>query len=114
MSAQKIHLVKGDTAPALTARLSNADGYQDLTGATVTMRLKPSTADPVLEITVDVDPDQTANKGKVSHEWELEETNEALSYIVEFVVIFSDGTQETFPVLANDVPSIVIRELKTA
>jgi hypothetical protein len=113
MSASHIHLVVGDTAPPLSATLSNADGVQDLTGVTsVIMRLKPSTGGTVLEIEMDVDADPTT--GIVTHDWQTAETNAVLKYTVEFVVTFADGTIETFPNEANAVPSINIRERKTA
>jgi hypothetical protein len=113
MAAQTIHLVVDDTAPALSATLSNAVGPQDLTAATVVGRFKSNIAgDPVLEITMDIDADPTT--GKVSHVWQTSETNRVLKYTVEFVVTFAGGKIETFPVLANDVPSIDIRQRKTA
>jgi hypothetical protein len=113
MSAQQIHLVVDDTAPPLIATLSNANGPQDLTAAVVVGRFKSSiSGDPVLEITMDIDADPTT--GKVSHVWATNETNRVLKYTVEFVVTFADGTIETFPVLAGDVPSIDIRQRKTA
>jgi hypothetical protein len=113
MSAQQIHFVIFDTAPPLRATLANADGPQDLTATqSVIMRLKPNTGDPVLEIAMDVDADPTT--GVVTHAWQTAETNAVLKYTVEFVVTFADGTIETFPVLPNDVPSIAIRERKTA
>lgn len=112
MSAQTIHLVVNDTAPPLRATLSNADGVQDLTGATVVMRLKPSDGSTVLEIPMDLAADPTT--GVVTHDWDPSETDAVLSYKVEFVVTFADLTVETFPNEANDVPSISIRARKTA
>lgn len=113
MSASKIDLVVDDTAPPLTATLANATGPQDLTGATVVARLKSNiVGDPVLEIPMDLDADPTT--GKVSHVWQTAETNRVLKYTVEFVVTFADATIETFPNEAGDVPSIVIRQRKTA
>jgi hypothetical protein len=118
MSASQIHLVVGDTAPPLRATLANADGPQDLTGViSVIARLKPNVSPgTVLEITMDVDPDQTegGNRGVVTHEWDPSETDAVLKYTVEFVVTFADGGVETFPNEVKDVPSINIRERKTA
>lgn len=111
MSVQTIHLVAGDTAPALRATLANADGPQDLTAAAVVMRLKPSDGSAVLALPVDIESPATA--GVVSHVWDPTETDEALSYKVEFVVTFADLTVETFPVLVGDVPTIAIRARKT-
>jgi hypothetical protein len=113
MPAQQIQLVIDDTAPPLVATLTNAAGAQDLTGATVVARLKSSIAgDAVLEIPMDLDADPTT--GRVSHAWEVSETNRVLKYTVEFVVTFADGSVETFPNESNQVPSIVFRERKTA
>jgi len=112
MAAQTIHLVVGDTAPPLEATLSNADGPQDLTGASVVMRLKPNVANAeTLEIDMDIDDDPTT--GKISHAWEESETAEAVTYKAEFVVTFADDTVATFPLQGNDVPTIAIRARKT-
>lgn len=111
MSASQIHLVIGDTAPPLTATLSNADGPQDLTGASVVARLKRSTDGEVVEVTMDIAADPTT--GVVTHAWDPTETDEVLKYTVEFVVTFADGGVETFPNESSDVPSIAIRQLKT-
>jgi hypothetical protein len=114
MSAQQIHFVIFDTAPPLRATLSNANGVQDLTGVTsVIGRFKPNVSPgTTLEIPMDVDADPTT--GVVTHEWQTAETNAVLKYTVEFVVTFANGTIETFPNEANAVPSINIRERKTA
>jgi hypothetical protein len=113
MAATNIQLVVDDTAPALVATLANANGPQDLTGASVVARLKSSIpGDPILQIAMTIDADPTT--GKVSHVWATNETNRVLKYTVEFVVTFAGGGIETFPVLPGDVPSIVIRERKTA
>jgi hypothetical protein len=111
MSASQIHLVVGDTAPPLRATLANADGPQDLTGATVVARLKRSTDGEVVQVTMDIDDDPTS--GVVTHDWDPAETDEVLKYTVEFVVTFSGGGVETFPVESGDVPTINIRQRKT-
>lgn len=110
--SQTIHLVVGDTAPPLRVTLANADGPQDLTAATVVMRLKRSDSGTVTEIEMDLDADPTT--GVVTHEWEPAETEDVISYKVEFIVTFADGTVETFPNLSADVPTIQLRALKTA
>jgi hypothetical protein len=111
MTASQIHLVVGDTAPPLTATLTNARGAQDLTGATVVARLKRSTDGDVVEVTMDIDDDPTT--GVVTHEWDPTETAEVLKYTVEFVVTFANDTVETFPNESKDVPTISIRARQT-
>lgn len=111
MSASPIHLMVGDTAPPLRVTLSNADGPQDLTGASVVMRLKPNTGDPVLEVDMDIDGDPTT--GVVTHSWEPSETAVALRYTAEFVVTFADDTVQTFPNDPSQAPTISIRARRT-
>jgi ketosteroid isomerase-like protein len=111
MSASQIHLVVGDTAPPLTATLTNARGPQDLTGATVVARLKRSTDGDVVEVTMDLAADPTT--GVVTHDWDPSETDEVLRYTTEFVVTFANGTVETFPNESKDVPTISIRAKQT-
>lgn len=110
--SQTIHLVVGDTAPALRVTLANAEGPQDLTGASVVMRLKRSDSGTVTEIAMDLAADPTT--GVVTHVWNPAETVDVISYKVEFVVTFANATVETFPNLAADVPTIQLRALKTA
>lgn len=112
--SQTLHLVAGDTAPTFRTVLSNADGPQDLTAVdSVVMRMKPPTGD-VVDIDMDVDPDQTANKGVVTHDWTPDEVAEAISYTVEFIVTYADETEQTFPLAGSDVPKISFRARKTA
>jgi hypothetical protein len=112
MPASQIHVVVGDTAPPLRATLSNADGPQDLTGATVVLRLKPNTGGPVLEVDMDIDADPTT--GVVTHTWDPSETAAALRYTAEFVVTFADETVQTFPNESSQAPTISIRARRTA
>lgn len=110
MAVQSITLVVGDTAPPLRATLSNANGPQDLTGATVVARLRRSIDGDLVEVDMDV---EDAEAGIITHTWDASETDEALSYKVEFVVTFADGTIETWPNLASNVPLVVVRQRKT-
>lgn len=112
MPAQTIHLVQGDTKPDLVVTLANANGPQDLTGATVQMRLKSSIAtDPILTANMTVDVPATA--GQVRYVWQPSDTAVPKVYTAEFVVTFAGGGVETFPVLDNTVPMIEIRKKRT-
>ncbi len=110
--AQTLDLVVFDTAPPLRATLSNDDGVQDLTGATVVMRLKPNNGTTVLEIPMDIDADPTT--GVVTHDWAAIETGTVLSYKAEFIVTYANNTIEAFPNEKSDVPSIKFRQRETA
>lgn len=110
--AARVYLVVGDTSPDLVATLYNADGPQDLTGASVVMRLKPSNGGAVQTVAMDIDEPETA--GVVRHAWDAEETASAVRYAVEFVVTYADTGQQTFPLKPADVPTITIRAAATA
>jgi len=88
---------QNDTSPPLTAQLTNANGPQDLTGATVTMsmRLQGSSANKISDAACSIVGNPTL--GNVQYNWQAGDTNTAGVFAVEFRVTFSNGTIATFP-----------------
>lgn len=87
----------GDTAPALTATLYDGTTPLNLTGASVTLRMRAvGFALPVLDDVpaVIVAPPED---GKVSYSWQTGDTDEPGDFEVEWTVTFAGGAVQTFP-----------------
>lgn len=102
-----IEIKKLDTAPTQRWRLDNADGPQNLTGATVTMILEDGRS-------FDVDVDSPTTGGIVS----LDVSEPAVAAAVgkhqfEFLVVYADLTQQRFP-SGLDRPSLVVHPIYEA
>lgn len=98
---------QGDTAPALTAQLTQNGTPVNLTGATVEFRMAPhgtktTTVDGTATLT-------DATNGKVSYPWKASDTATPGDYDFMFVVTFSDGSKESFP-NGSTKPSLNISE----
>lgn len=93
----------GDTAPVVQATLLDADSVPvDIAGASVSfiMAASPGGGTPVVDaaaVNAQVDTGVDGSKGKVVYEWAPADTATAGAYVVEFEVVFSDGSVQTFP-----------------
>lgn len=92
-------LAEGDTAGAITAVLSNADGVQDLTGATVVLHLKKRSTGATLTAACTV---TAAASGAISIPGSVRTAWLAGVYDVEFVVTYADSSVDIFPSVAAD------------
>ena len=90
------YLKTGDTSPALSVTLKDADGNAvDLTGATVVFNMNNEDDEQVIDrgaCTILV-----AASGTVKYSWSAADTATAGYYTAEFEVTYSDTTVETFP-----------------
>lgn len=87
---------KGDTNPALKARLKDVNGRNvDITGSNVDFHMRPEGENEkkiqaVATIT-------NAQNGEVEYDWEVGDTDDPGRYEAEFQVNYSNGDVETFP-----------------
>jgi len=90
------HLKRGDTGPSLQGSIVDDEGNAvNITGASVQFHMRQRGSG-----SVKVDKPATisnASEGDVIYNWEVEDTNEAGIFEIEWEVTFSDGTVETFP-----------------
>lgn len=94
------YVKQGSTAAILTATLKDADGAAvSLTGATVKFSMRPAgNMTPKVNLaTATPDPDQTANKGKVTYPWVAADVDTPGDYEAEFKVTFPDTKIQRFP-----------------
>lgn len=91
---------RGDTAPVFQRRLKNELGevidLNDVTDVDFHMRDEryESIVDDNLSGNVQI---ADADKGEAAYEWQSGDTDAIGTYMAEFVITFSDGTQRTFP-----------------
>lgn len=91
-----ISIMQGDTAPDHRALLEDDAGPVDLSGSTVTMKMKPvdgGVSSAALPCTVD----SVAGVGWIRHVWVTGETSVPGVYWIEYLVVFANGKQETWP-----------------
>jgi hypothetical protein len=90
------YLKAGDTAPMLTATLTDAEEKPiDLTGSDVAFHLlEPRGGATVLDTPASI---PSPDDGTVAYEWADTDTDESGRYRAEFRVTYPDGTVETFP-----------------
>lgn len=99
--SRTVTVVEGDTAQAIVATLSNADGAQDLTGATVMFRAKdPVTGRSITEVEADILSPATA--GRVSVPGTERAAWRAGGYVPEYVVTYADSSVDIFPCEDDD------------
>ena len=99
MSSFDFAIKRGDRKPDLIVTLKDASGNAvDLTGATALFNMRVISG-AVLKVNASavVDPDQVANKGKVSYAWLAADTDTAGVYEGEFEMTFAGGLAQTFP-----------------
>ena len=99
MSHFDFAIKKGDLLPLIVATLKDGTGAAvDLTGAAAKfiMRLVGAATTKV-NATATIDPDQVANKGKVSYTWVTADTDTAGIYQAEWQITFSGAKPQTFP-----------------
>ena len=90
---------EGDRLPPLEFTCEDADGPVDLSGATLTVRLKSQrTGLSVLTATATMEADQVANKGQGYYNWSDGDTSgKAGDHDAVVHVSFASGRAETFP-----------------
>lgn len=93
---------QGEVGKVLTGVLSDEDGELNLTGWTVTVTASPSVGGtPVIDdAACTVDPDQSANRGKVSLTLNSTTANIAANengYLIEFTGVTPGGAVIRFP-----------------
>jgi hypothetical protein len=116
--AEPFKIKAGDTLPTIEATLTGADGTEvNLTGKSVNFRMRSAVypfTSLLNNVTATPDPNQTANRGKVSYAWQAGDTDTAGDYIAEWYVVEDD---QTYPLtgfnyvtvegsLAADIPTI--------
>jgi len=88
----------GDTLPILRARLDDANGAIDLTGASVVIHIRPEKDTVVLlSQSVTINPNQTTYKGEISYSWITGDISRDGSMQYEFRITFADGRRATAP-----------------
>jgi hypothetical protein len=109
--SRTIVLVEGDTAKDIAFVLSNADGPQDLTGATVRAFLKvPDSATPALEAACTI---VTPLAGAGIIPAALRDASwVAGEYQIEWRVTYAGGAIDWFP--SEEQTAVIIRERRTA
>lgn len=92
------YLKQNNTARPFVAVLRDDEGPVDLTDATVLFVMQQSgESEPKVNASAVVDPDQTANKGKVTYSWASEDVDTAGTFLAEWVVTFDDSRVQSFP-----------------
>lgn len=97
--SRTVTVAEGDTAKAIVATLSNADGAQDLTGAAVELQLKDPNTGRALSATCTL---VTAASGIVSIPGALRAAWLSGRYVPEFVVTYDDASVDIFPCEDDD------------
>lgn len=104
--AKTITLIRGDSAEAIEETLSNADGAQDVTGATVTAHLRETTSGALIPdvacALVDAALGLVAIPAAARAAWAAGE------YSVRWKVVYADGSIDWFP--TNSTNTIRILE----
>ncbi len=91
---------QGDTAPPISSRLSDENGYVDLTNAS---NVRFHMQDEFERVVVEDDITGRVNivdgsTGHVEYAWSTSDTTRVGSYRAEWEVLYDDGGVETFPV----------------
>ena len=86
----------GATSPDLVVTLLDGGTPQDLTGASVTMRMRPVSGGP-LTLEAPAAVVAPTESGVVSYTWVDDDTATPGEYEVEWVVTFANGTEQPFP-----------------
>lgn len=96
MPTPDVTVKQGNTAPSISATLQDAVGAAvDLTGASVTFRMKPLAGGPVA-----VDHAAVivgAALGTVRYDWQVGDTDTPGYYYGEFRVLWASGGIQSFP-----------------
>lgn len=101
MSHSDFVIRAGSTSPPLEVTLTDVvdgvEGPVNLTGATVTMRMRRTESGPLVitdgPVSVVGDPLQ----GKVAYQWQLADTDEHGMYVVQWRAVFSGGGIQYYP-----------------
>jgi hypothetical protein len=106
-----IELVRGNTAPDLTCRLSNSEGWQDLTGATITARL--TNLDTGVVTVLDCGAIVPFTDGWVlipapNDGWPLG------YHTLEYDVVFANLKEQTWPSKGEDLDYVLVRDTSEA
>jgi hypothetical protein len=105
---------KGNTAIAISTVLSDANGAVSLSGATVRFKMRqwntvtgpinplnepavPRAGTAKVDAAATPDPDQSANKGKVTYAWQAADVDTPGLFACEWEVTFAGGAKATYP-----------------
>lgn len=97
MATQTFYIKQHDTLPAFEAVLTD-NGTPISLGAAMGVKLilkKLSTV--IVNAAMVIDPDQVANKGKVTYQWVSADTSVSGKLTGEIQVTWGDGNVQTFP-----------------
>lgn len=83
------HMKKGDTLPDLRVKLLEIDNAYNLKDHEVTMRMKRTDGDSLIVDNEPVTIDDV-NRGLITYSWSPDETDEAGTYLLEFVAVEID------------------------
>jgi hypothetical protein len=101
------YVKQGDTAPVAAATLLDPSGAAvSLSGAAVVFHMVDQARAVVVNAAAIIDPDQVGNKGKVTYQWILADTDTAGIFLAEWQVTFAGGAVQTFPNLGYDTVQI--------
>ena len=101
------YVKQGDTAPVAAATLLDPSGAPvSLSGASVVFHMSDQARAVVVNAAAIIDPDQVGNKGKVTYQWLIADTDTVGIYLAEWQVTFADSSVQTFPNLGYDTVQI--------
>ena len=94
--AEKFYIRRNDRRPILVAELSDEDGPVDLSAASAVEFHMSSAIGSTAKIEAAATV-SNATEGEVTYTWVTGDTDTAGSYLAEFEVTWTDGTQESYP-----------------
>lgn len=94
-----VYLTQGNRSPALALTLQDAAGAVSLAAAVaVRVRMWPEGGTALkVDAAAVPDPDQTANKGKVTYAWQAIDVDTPGSFFLTAEVTWADGSTTMFP-----------------
>jgi hypothetical protein len=107
--SQSVSLVAGNTTPPLSVTLSNADGPQDLSGASVAARLVNASTGAVVVLACVI---LSALAGQIVVAPPVTGWPLGIHYI-EYDVTYGSGAFQTFPNVASDRSLLLVRAMET-
>lgn len=94
---------QNDTAPVIQAILNGPGGALDLTGCSVKFHMKPQPGGTVkVNHSATPDPDQVANRGRVTYTWITGDTDTSGTFNAEWEITYGDGSILSVPNVGYD------------